>query len=82
MKKLIFIICASIIFTACGRFSNKEEKSPGTMRIVSVSKHLTEMVYALGQGKSLVAVDLSSKVFKIDAQLISVPNQKNPIITY
>ena len=60
MKKLIFIICASIIFTACGRFSNKEEKSPGTMRIVCISKHLTEMVYALGQGKSLVAVDLSS----------------------
>lgn len=29
-------------------------------RIVSLSKHLTEMVFALGKGHNLVAVDLSS----------------------
>ena len=62
MKKLIQINIAILLLlvSSCGRFSNKEEKAPGNMRIVCVSKHLTEMVYALGQGKSLVAVDLSS----------------------
>jgi iron complex transport system substrate-binding protein len=62
MKKLIQINIAFLLLmvTSCGRFSNKEDKAPGNMRIVCVSKHLTEMVYALGQGKSLVAVDLSS----------------------
>jgi iron complex transport system substrate-binding protein len=62
MKKLIQINIAFLLLlvSSCGRFSNKEEKAPGNMRIVCVSKHLTEMVYALGQGKSLVAVDLSS----------------------
>jgi iron complex transport system substrate-binding protein len=62
MKKLnhISYILLLLSLSSCGRFSNKEEKAPENMRIVSVSKHLTEMVYALGQGKSLVAVDLSS----------------------
>jgi len=62
MKKLnhISFILLLLLLSSCGRFSNKDEKAPGNMRIVSVSKHLTEMVYALGQGKSLVAVDLSS----------------------
>lgn len=62
MKKFIQIDIAFLllILSSCGRFSNNEEKTPGNMRIVCVSKHLTEMVYALGQGKSLVAVDLSS----------------------
>ncbi len=62
MKKFnqIHIAFLLLIVSSCGRFSNKEEKTPGNMRIVCVSKHLTEMVYALGQGKSLVAVDLSS----------------------
>lgn len=62
MKKFIQInlLCFVLVISSCGRFSIKEEKAPGEMRIVCVSKHLTEMVYALGQGKSLVAVDLSS----------------------
>ena len=60
MKKLYFLSVLSLLAMGCGRFSNKEEKTPGNMRIVCVSKHLTEMVYALGEGKTLVAVDLSS----------------------
>lgn len=60
MKKLYYLSLLGILLMSCGRFSNKEEKTPGNMRIVSVSKHLTEMVFALGEGKSLVAVDLSS----------------------
>jgi iron complex transport system substrate-binding protein len=60
MKKIYYVSLLSLLFMGCGRFSNQEAKSPSNMRIVSVSKHLTEMVFALGQGKSLVAVDLSS----------------------
>jgi iron complex transport system substrate-binding protein len=60
MKKIIYCCLWSIAILGCGRFSNQETKAPGNMRIVSVSKHLTEMVFALGEGKSLVAVDLSS----------------------
>ena len=60
MKKLYFLSILSLLAMSCGRFSNKEDKTPGNMRIVCVSKHLTEMVYALGQEKTLVAVDLSS----------------------
>ena len=60
MKKIFYVSLLSLIFMGCGRFSNQEAKAPSNMRIVSVSKHLTEMVFALGQGKSLVAVDLSS----------------------
>ena len=60
MKKLYFLSILSLLAMSCGRFSNKEDKTPDNMRIVCVSKHLTEMVYALGQEKTLVAVDLSS----------------------
>ncbi len=60
MKKLYFLSVLSLLAMSCGRFSNKEDKTPGNMRIVCVSKHLTEMAFALGQGKTLVAVDLSS----------------------
>jgi iron complex transport system substrate-binding protein len=60
MKKIIYCCLLSLVVIGCGRFSNQESKTPGNMRIVSVSKHLTEMVFALGEGKSLVAVDLSS----------------------
>ena len=45
---------------ACGRFSNKESVAQNDMKIVSLSKHLTEMLFALGKGKNIVAVDLSS----------------------
>jgi iron complex transport system substrate-binding protein len=60
MKKnipLVFIICCLV---ACGRFSNKETDGKKDMRIVCLSKHLTEMVFALGKGHNLVACDLSS----------------------
>jgi len=48
-----------IAVASCGRFGNKEEGVKGK-RIVSLSKHLTEMTFALGEGHNLVAVDLSS----------------------
>lgn len=60
MKKIYCWGLLSVSLLGCGRFSNKETKTPSNMRIVCVSKHLTEMAFALGQGRSIVAVDLSS----------------------
>ena len=48
------------LLISCGRFGNKEIDGKKDMRIVCLSKHLTEMVFALGKGHDIVAVDLSS----------------------
>lgn len=48
-----------MLLVSC-RFGNPENGGAGEMRLVSLSKHLTEMVFALGKGRDLVAVDLSS----------------------
>jgi len=58
MKKIIFLLFPLAIF-AC-RFGNKESGANKELRIASLSKHLTEMVFALGKGHELVAIDLSS----------------------
>ena len=60
MKKSIFAFIAAILLFSCGRFGNKETDGKKDMRIVCLSKHLTEMVFALGKGHNLVAIDLSS----------------------
>ena len=61
MKKNIgSVLLLSILFISCGRFKNKEAAGTKDMRIVCLSKHLTEMVFALGKGHDIVAVDLSS----------------------
>ncbi|TMI66328.1 MAG: ABC transporter substrate-binding protein [Bacteroidetes bacterium] len=60
MKKNFYYLLVLFIVSACGRFSNRETDGKKDMRIVCLSKHLTEMVYALGKGHDLVAVDLSS----------------------
>jgi len=49
-----------VVITSCGRFGNKEIDGTKDMRIVCLSKQLTEYVFALGKGHDLVAVDLSS----------------------
>jgi len=54
------VLLLSILFFSCGRFKNKEIDGTKDMRIVCISKHLTEMVFALGKGHDIVAVDLSS----------------------
>ncbi len=59
MKKIIYATAFLILITACGRFGNKG-KDGGEQRIVCLSKHLTEMMFALGKGNLLVGVDLSS----------------------
>jgi iron complex transport system substrate-binding protein len=60
MKKYFLIILSVTVFTSCGRFSKKELDTKKDIRIVSVSKHLTEMLFALGKGHDIVACDLTS----------------------
>lgn len=60
MKKIILFILIVISFGSCGRFNKKELDTKKDIRIVSVSKHLTEMLFALGKGHDIVACDLTS----------------------
>ncbi|HET6995851.1 MAG TPA: ABC transporter substrate-binding protein [Chitinophagaceae bacterium] len=60
MKKTLWIMSVAIVLIACGRFGNKETDDKKSQRIVCLSKHLTEMMFALGKGHDIVAVDLSS----------------------
>ncbi len=60
MKKIIPILLLSTFIFSCGRFGNREVDGKKDQRIVCLSKHLTEMVFALGKGHNIVAVDLSS----------------------
>ncbi|HTL09598.1 MAG TPA: ABC transporter substrate-binding protein [Chitinophagaceae bacterium] len=61
MKKWILFFCNAILLLAgCGRFGNNDTHNGKNQRIVCLSKQLTEMMFALGKGSSLVAVDLSS----------------------
>ncbi|HAO45766.1 MAG TPA: ABC transporter substrate-binding protein [Ferruginibacter sp.] len=62
MKKIFLPILFSlpVLLMSCGRFGNKEADGVKDMRIVCLSKHLTEMLFALGKGHNIVAVDLSS----------------------
>lgn len=59
MRKMFFVVL-TIAAASCGRFGNKEADGKKDQRIVCLSKHLTEMVFALGKGYNIVAVDLSS----------------------
>lgn len=60
MKKILFLLLSTVALFSCGRFGNKETDGKKDQRIVCLSKHLTEMVFALGKGHNIVAVDLSS----------------------
>lgn len=61
MKKYTIIsIALSLLIISCGRFGNREIDGSKDMRIVCLSKQLTEYVFALGKGHNIVAVDLSS----------------------
>lgn len=59
-KQLFYFLVLVIAITSCGRFRNKELDTTRDIRIVCLSKHLTEMVFALGKGHDLVGIDLSS----------------------
>lgn len=64
MKKhilLTLLIVSGLAIFSCDRFRNKPaESASGAVRIVCISKQLTEMMFALGLGDKVVGVDLSS----------------------
>ncbi len=60
MKKILLFSVFAFILSSCGRFGNKEKDANRDMRIVCVSKQLNEMIFELGKGHDIVAVDLSS----------------------
>lgn len=60
MKKILFAAAVISLLASCGNFSNKEVDGTKDIRIVCVSKHLTEMIFALGKGHDIVAKDLTS----------------------
>ncbi|MEO8168540.1 MAG: ABC transporter substrate-binding protein [bacterium] len=57
---VLLVIILALGLTSCDGFRDKPQSSTNTMRIVSVSKQLTEMLFALGVQDKLVGVDLSS----------------------
>jgi iron complex transport system substrate-binding protein len=69
MKKYLLFCIVLTIVSSCGRFNKKELDTKKDIRIVSVSKHLTEMLFALGKGHDIVACDLTSS-FPDSAKLL------------
>lgn len=53
------IIAFALFFTGCDRFTGKQNNKTGN-RIVSISKQLTEIIFAVGGDTALVGVDISS----------------------
>lgn len=59
-RKHSILLLLSFGFAACGgRFGDKQNNKGG-LRIVSVSKQLTEIIFAVGGDTALVGVDISS----------------------
>lgn len=54
------MLIVTTAFCGCGNFGNKETAGKKDLRIVCVSKQLTEMIFALGKGYNIVARDLTS----------------------
>jgi len=60
MKKIIVGTMLITGLISCGRFQNKEIDGTKDLRIVSLSKHLTEFTFSLGKGHNIIGVDWSS----------------------
>jgi len=60
MKKIILSCIILFGIISCGRFKNREIDGSKDLRIISLSKHLTEFTFALGKGHNIVGVDWSS----------------------
>jgi hypothetical protein len=60
MRKIILLLLVSVALFSCDRFGNKETDGKKDQRIVCLSKHLTEMVFALGKGHDLVRLILAA----------------------
>lgn len=59
---LITLLFSTIFLPSCNRFGSKQSATDNkdSIRIVCVSKQITELMFALGQGNKLVGVDISS----------------------
>ncbi|QYS88400.1 heme/hemin ABC transporter substrate-binding protein [Flavobacterium davisii] len=60
MKKIALFVITLISIINCKRFNNEENQNTGKERIVCIAKQYTEIAFALGAQKDIVAVDLSS----------------------
>ncbi|MFW0739874.1 heme/hemin ABC transporter substrate-binding protein [Flavobacterium sp. T12S277] len=60
MKYLIYLALTVLSLISCKRFSNEDAKESNKERLVCISKQYTEIAFALGAQKNIVAVDLSS----------------------
>lgn len=60
MKNLFKIAIACLLLSGCGRFGNKDTNAPQGNRIVCIAKQYSEIIFALGAQKDIVAVDISS----------------------
>ena len=69
MKRIMILWVLALSFTGCGRFGKKETDVKKDIRVVCISKHLTEMMFALGKGHNIVACDLTS-TFPDSAKLL------------
>lgn len=60
MKLFIPIVIFALLLSSCERFGNKENSESTAERIVCISKQYSEIIFALGAEKDIVAVDISS----------------------
>lgn len=60
MRNIIVVLLVMGLLPACKRFRNKDQKDEEGQRIVCIAKQYSEIIYALGAEKHLVAVDVSS----------------------
>ncbi len=60
MKHVLIVLLSVLFFYSCGRFGNEDEKEKNDERIVCISKQYSEIIFAMGAEKDIVAVDLSS----------------------
>src|ERR1700761_7085121 len=60
MTKHAYALAVLVLLASCGdRFGDRKNEKQG-LRIVSVSKQLTEIIFAVGGDSALVGVDISS----------------------
>ncbi len=60
MKKTFPLVFFLLCLASCDRFGNKDTKQENEKRIVCISKQYSEIIFALGAQKDIVAVDISS----------------------
>ena len=58
--RVLSILAAAAVLTACGRFGNQASSTPAGMRAVVISQAYTEIIWALGAQDAVVGVDYSS----------------------